>query len=44
MTRTRLRGLYAITDEKLIPATVFAATVEQALMGGAAIIQYRKEG
>jgi thiamine-phosphate pyrophosphorylase len=36
-----LRGLYAITDETLIPESVFAATVEQALRGGAAIIQYR---
>ena len=41
MTRDRLRGLYAITDEKLIAPSVFAATVEQALKGGAAIVQYR---
>ncbi len=41
MTDTRLRGLYAITDEKLISASAFAATVELALKGGAAIIQYR---
>mgnify|MGYP000066596398 CR=1 FL=1 len=36
-----LRGLYAITDETLIPESEFVATVEQALRGGAAIIQYR---
>ena len=36
-----LRGLYAITDETLIPESTFVATVEQALRGGAAIIQYR---
>ena len=36
-----LRGLYAITDETLIPESIFVATVEQALRGGATIIQYR---
>jgi thiamine-phosphate pyrophosphorylase len=36
-----LRGLYVITDEQLIPETSFAATIEQTLRGGAAIIQYR---
>ncbi len=41
MTDTRLRGLYAITDEKLIPASTFADTVELALKGGAAVVQYR---
>ncbi len=41
MTPARLRGLYAITDETLIPESTFAATVAQALRGGAAIIQYR---
>lgn len=39
--RPALRGLYAITDENLIPAARFAETVEQALRGGANIIQYR---
>jgi thiamine-phosphate pyrophosphorylase len=38
---SRLRGLYAITDEQLIPQSGFTATIEQALSGGAAIIQYR---
>lgn len=41
MTQTRLRGLYAITDEQLIPETDFAAIIEQALRGGTSIIQYR---
>ena len=41
MTQTRLRGLYAITDEQLIPETGFAAIIEQALRGGSTIIQYR---
>jgi len=40
-SRAALRGLYAITDEHLIPAARFAQTVERALLGGAAIIQYR---
>jgi thiamine-phosphate pyrophosphorylase len=41
VNRDRLRGLYAITDENLIPETAFAAVIEQALRGGTAIIQYR---
>ena len=41
MTPAKLRGLYAITDENLIPETTFAATIEKALSGGTAIIQYR---
>lgn len=41
MSDSRLRGLYAITDENLISGSDFAKTVEQALQGGAAIIQYR---
>lgn len=36
-----LRGLYAITDSQLIPETHFAGTVQQALDGGAKVIQYR---
>jgi thiamine-phosphate pyrophosphorylase len=40
-SRPALRGLYAITDEDLIPAARFAQSVELALRGGAAIIQYR---
>ena len=41
MTPAKLRGLYAITDEHLIPESAFAAAIEQALSGGTAIIQYR---
>jgi len=36
-----MRGLYAITDNILIKKDKFIATVEQALQGGAAVIQYR---
>lgn len=41
MIDSRLRGLYVITDEKLIPESGFSATIEQVLRGGASIIQYR---
>ena len=36
-----LRGLYVITDEKLIPRVRFLETVEKALAGGANIVQLR---
>lgn len=36
-----LRGLYVITDEKLIPRGRFFETVEKALAGGANIVQLR---
>lgn len=36
-----LHGLYAITDSTLIPPARFVETVEQAIIGGARIIQYR---
>ena len=36
-----LRGLYVITDEKLIPRGRFIETVEKALAGGANIVQLR---
>jgi len=39
--KDRLRGLYAITDEKLIPGENFIKAVELALQGGARIVQYR---
>lgn len=39
--KSRLSGLYAITDNKLTPADTMLAQVEAALMGGARIIQYR---
>ena len=37
----KLKGLYAITDERLISEQDFDKKVEQALQGGAKIIQYR---
>ena len=37
----RLRGLYAITDEHALTTTEFSSCIEQALLGGAKIIQYR---
>ena len=39
--KDQLKGLYAITDETLIPEQHFNQTVESALQGGAKIIQYR---
>ena len=36
-----LRGLYAITDTSLCPDEVLTANVEQALLGGCRILQYR---
>ncbi|MCK5719933.1 MAG: thiamine phosphate synthase, partial [Thiomargarita sp.] len=36
-----LNGLYAITDSHLIRNSQLISTVEQAIMGGACIIQYR---
>ena len=36
-----LTGLYAITDNNLIPKERFIDTVELAIIGGAKIIQYR---
>ncbi len=40
-TPNRCRGLYAITDALLIPDDRLALTVEQAILGGARLIQYR---
>jgi thiamine-phosphate pyrophosphorylase len=39
--RSRLRGLYCLTDNRLTPEDVLLESVEQALRGGARIIQYR---
>ena len=36
-----MRGLYVITDARLISPALFAEKVEQAILGGAAIVQYR---
>ena len=39
--KDQLKGLYAITDENLIPEKHFNQIVESVLQGGAKIIQYR---
>lgn len=39
--RTRLRGLYAITDAALQPAELLCERVARAIEGGAALVQYR---
>jgi len=39
--KKRLKGLYAITDEKLIAEENFREAIESALQGGVRIIQYR---
>ena len=41
VTKDRLKGLYAITDERLIAEEYFSEAIEAALQGGASIIQYR---
>lgn len=41
MTDYSLQGLYAITDPALLPGKKLIEAVEQALQGGASIIQYR---
>ena len=41
VTKDRLKGLYAITDERLIAEEHFSEAIEAALQGGASIIQYR---
>ena len=38
---TKLRGLYAITDNRLTPASTLLEAVEEALRGGVSILQYR---
>jgi len=38
---TQLQGLYVITDEQLMPADTFLSMAEQALAGGARVLQYR---
>ena len=39
-----LSGLYIITDKKLIDRAKFVKTVEEAVMGGASILQLREKG
>ena len=41
MDKSRLHGLYAITDERLMNEQNFLLKAEQALLGGARLIQYR---
>lgn len=41
--RNKLQGLYAITDEKLTPDEVVDLRVEEALVNGIKIIQYRNK-
>lgn len=38
-----LRGLYAITDDRLTPGTELQAQVEAALRGGTRLVQYRNK-
>ena len=38
-----LKGLYVITDKKLIPRDRLAATVEEAIRGGASVVQLREK-
>jgi thiamine-phosphate pyrophosphorylase len=38
-----LRGLYVITDKKLISRDSFVATVEKAVRGGASVVQLREK-
>jgi thiamine-phosphate pyrophosphorylase len=40
---TKLRGLYVITDTKLIPRQRFVETVEAAVRGGATMVQLREK-
>jgi len=40
-SRNLLRGLYAITDTNLCPDEVLISSVEQALLGGCRLLQYR---
>ena len=44
MAKHHLHGLYAITDESLMPETNFLDKAEQALLGGARLLQYRDKG
>jgi thiamine-phosphate pyrophosphorylase len=41
--QTNLRGLYVITDTKLIPRDRFIETVEAAVRGGATMVQLREK-
>jgi len=41
--KQRLKGLYVITDKKLIPRDRFVSTVEEAIRGGASVVQLREK-
>ena len=41
MNKPSCRGLYAVTDAFLLPDDRLTAAVEQAILGGARMIQYR---
>ena len=41
--KNNLRGLYVITDKKLIGRDQFVVTVEKSIKGGASIIQLREK-
>jgi thiamine-phosphate pyrophosphorylase len=41
MSKEKLRGAYVITDDKLTPMSTIYRNVEQALQGGATIVQLR---
>lgn len=41
INKTRLRGLYVLTDQTLTPAPRLLSEVEAALQGGARVVQYR---
>lgn len=43
MTPFRLAGVYAITDNKLLPDAKLLWAAEQALMGGVSVLQYRNK-
>jgi thiamine-phosphate pyrophosphorylase len=44
MTAPRLYGLYVITDPKFSPKNTLREKVEQAILGGARLVQYRDKG
>ena len=41
--KTKLSGLYVITDKKLIDRDTFIETVEKSIIGGASIVQLREK-
>lgn len=43
MTAHRLTGVYAITDDLLLPGKRLLTAVEQALQGGVSVVQYRSK-